>query len=163
MLAKELNRHLTFILEEYGIELFNKVTLDLSLKGKAAGCAIHDPDQDEYIIRLNLEAGEDFLIKDTLPHEVAHILQAALGSKMDHGRAWEFYCKQLGGTGLMYHELQLTPARKLKEFLYIVNGEQIVLTTIRHNKVQKKGITYSSKRTGNVLDKTHFVRELINE
>ena len=149
-----------YILVTYGLVIDTEVRLDL--KGRAAGQALYYPEAQAYVMRLNLEAGLDFLLTDTIPHEMAHLLQSAFGSKMDHGRAWEFYCKDLGGTGLMYHELNLTPARKTREFLYVVNGQEFVLSTIRHNKIQKKGITYADK-SGNQITAHNFVQEITGE
>jgi predicted SprT family Zn-dependent metalloprotease len=149
------------ILKNYGIELKHKTTIRFDLKGRCAGTATHLVNEEAFIIRLNKEAGLDFLLNDTLPHEMAHILEAAFGGKMSHGRAWEFYCKELGGTSLMYHTLDLTPARKTRMFLYVVNGEDNELTIIRHNRIQNKGMEYKSCNTGNVIQKEHFIRELI--
>lgn len=149
-----------YILAVHGLVIDTEVRLDL--KGRAAGQALFYLDTQTYIMRLNLEAGLDFLLSDTIPHEMAHLLQSAFGSKMDHGRAWEAYCKELGGTGLQYHELNLTPARKTREFLYVVNGKEFIMSTIRHNKMQKKGITYADK-SGNQITAHNFVQEITNE
>lgn len=158
-----VKKHCDFILENYGIEIYNVLTVRFDLKGKAAGKATHFLLEERFEVRLNLEAGLEFLLTDTIPHEMAHVLQGALGSKLDHGRAWEFYCKQLGGTGLMYHQLDLTPARKSRAFLYLVEGEEFILSTIRHNKVQNKVMEYISNATGNTLNKQHFIQEVTNE
>lgn len=157
-IKQALNKHLDFILEAYGIELHGKVELKLDLKGRAAGEAIHYLDTDQYVIRINPALSLDFILSDTLPHEVAHVLQGAFGSKLDHGRAWEFYCKQLGGTGLMYHTQPLEPSRKMRQWKYIVGGSEVIMSTIRHNRVQK-GVQYTFGE-GLLVSKEHFVGEL---
>lgn len=98
---RAVQKHLEFIKKEYNLDI--DLTISFDLKGRAAGQAIYFALEETFEVRFNLNAPLEFLLTDTVPHELAHILQAALGSKMDHGPAWEFYCKQLDGTGLIYH------------------------------------------------------------
>jgi len=155
------NNLMRYILIAYGFELKHRVTIKFDLKGRAAGEAIYYVEDDAFVIRFNKEAGLDFIISDTLPHEMAHVLEAAFGGKMSHGKAWNYYCLELGGTGLTYHSLDLTPTRKTRMFLYVVKGEHCELTIIRHNRIQKKDMFYISNDTGNEIRKQHFVKEII--
>lgn len=71
--------------------------------GSASGTA----KLSEGIINLNpLYIKWDFkeIIKETIPHEVAHIAAAIWFQDFGHGTAWKQLCKEAGGNGSIYHE-----------------------------------------------------------
>jgi len=120
-------------------------------------------------------------MKDTVPHEVAHIVcyaNPALGRKHDAG--WRRVCIALGGNGstrataadkdattVMRAELaKKRAARAVRRggviaYLYRTkSGEELQLSAIRHKKVMLRGAQYRSRRDGAVISKAEFVRPI---
>lgn len=89
-------------------------------------------------MRINVSALEkDYnqMVSDVLPHEMAHVICALypqLGK--NHDSRWEGLARRLGGSGKLRHSISLNSANR--EWKYHVAGEDVVLTTIRHNKLQ---------------------------
>lgn len=132
------------LLTERANQLYNitlppvKVLFDL--RGRAAGIAGRD--WRGYYMRFNIDmmtnAGWDHLIKDTVPHELAHIVcfyEPRLGRNHDYG--WARVCQQLGGNGERTHKELVTYANG-KTFYYTSSTGQVVALSIqRHRKVQR--------------------------
>jgi len=123
------------------------------LRGRAAGQACYNRESEVADIRLNLEAAKldmRHMLEDTIPHEVAHIIAFHNGTDRGHGRVWRSICIDLGGSGERCHSIGLTPARKVNRFKYITsNGGEVVLTSVRHNKLQcGKIISYTAEQHG---------------
>lgn len=51
------------------------------------------------------------IIKQTVPHELAHVICMANGWDMGHGRIWRQVCKMLGGDGAEFHIMAGTDRR----------------------------------------------------
>ena len=73
-------------------------------------------------------------------HEIAHIIcfiNPRLGK--NHDKGWKRVCLAIGGDGERCHEINLTPARKryLTRHIYVVNGNPVKLTSVRHNQLSK--------------------------
>lgn len=89
-------------------------------------------------MRINVSALEkDYyqMVSDVLPHEMAHVICALypqLGK--NHDSRWKGLARRLGGSGNLRHTINLNSANR--EWKYRVAGEDIVLTTTRHNKLQ---------------------------
>lgn len=127
------------------------VGLMLDLKGNSTlGVAVLAANGRKFI-RFNTEAVEhylDHMVDDTLPHEVAHMVEYVQRGSSNHGANWKKICAELGGNptrcfdGLQFPLLK--PARKMREWLYInEQGNAMNFSTVRHNRMQNKGITYS--------------------
>lgn len=139
---------------------FDEFDVRLDLRGKAAGMAGYKSRFGErhYFLRFNVEAMRldwDGFVNDTIPHEIAHIICfmcPEMGKNHDAG--WQNVCIALGGSGKLYHSLKLTPGRRTKKFMYVAScGTEIVLSTIRHNKVQR-GTTFTLKSTRGRINNT---------
>ena len=152
----------------YKIDLFD-VELDLTLKGKSClGQAIKHG--DTLIVKLNEQAVEhytDHLINDTIPHEVAHIVQFALGRKGGHGTDWKLFCGDLGGDPERVAKgdfSKLQPARKprkARNFVYVLEDDsQVILTLIRHNKLQKGKVSCYVTSDNKEVRAKHFIKEI---
>lgn len=159
-ISARINALLKMANEKFLINLDN-VQIDFSLKGLAAGQVVIDGNL--ITVRINSDAlvdYYDFIYAETLPHEVAHLVQYALEGYLSHDAKWKTYCELLGGTPTRTHSLGLKPTRKQKQWLYKVGDETHILSTIRHNRIQQKGIEYRTN-SGNKLGKAHFIQELI--
>jgi len=83
------------------------------------------------------------LLDVIIPHEVAHIVcyeKPTLGR--NHNRGWQRVCIALGGTGDRTHDMPLQKARRTRQAIYEVAGNEIPLGMIRHKKIQEKGVVY---------------------
>lgn len=132
---------------------------------------------------LCIAADADRYIRETVPHEVAHLVCYAnpkLGSK--HNDGWKRVCVGLGGSGLtktLRADTTGVTAAAMREalakkravravrrsgpgsivgYLYrTASGEEIRVTSIRHKKMQVRNVTYRSRKDGSVVGKEHFV------
>lgn len=126
----------------YGVNLSTaNVEILNDVKGRAAGWA-HPMRYGKYKLRFNLEAIEkhnEQMTKDTIPHEVAHLVCYArpeLGKKHDAG--WKAVCRRLGGDDSRTHHMLLTPT-KVKEivrFQYNVSGYMVNAGPRQHKALQ---------------------------
>lgn len=146
--------------ELYGLEI-PKPTVSFDIKGyRIAGYAKRMA--GHYYVMLNREACEkypEFIMNDTIPHEVAHLVcfyNPSLGKNHDAG--WQRVCKDLGGSGSRTHELKLTPARNLRVWQYRdTHGKIRQVTTVRHNKIQKKGMKYRFSDNGGIISAASLI------
>lgn len=145
----------------------NSVDVRFDIKGKAAGQAIRRG--SKLTLRFNPEAIINFnhdTTTNTIPHEVAHLVcfvKPSLGR--NHDRGWKAVCRRLGGDDSRTHEMELTNGRDVYRYEYNVNGT-IVLAGPKHHKriqaVEASMSTFSIKRTGERLNRDHYVRALVN-
>jgi len=128
------------------------VAVTFDLKGRSAGQARLQ--KGIYQLRFNLEmmrgSGWDHIIKDTVPHEVAHLVcfnKPSLGRNHDWG--WRSVCVKLGGSGERCHTEEVVFG-KGRTFEYTSHsGRTIKLSEIRHNKIQQ-GQIYTFRNAGKV-------------
>lgn len=126
-------------------------------------------------------------IRDTVAHELAHavvetarrvllagvrgrlrnrllIRQAAhrRGDWAAHGAVWRSVARRLGDSGDRCHALPLQPLRRQRRFLYRADcGAEKVLTTIRHNRLQRnRRLWYQWRADGVQIFARHFVGEV---
>ena len=100
----------------------------------------------------------DHMVKDVIPHEVAHMVcykNPSLGR--NHNWGWKSVCRALGGSAERLHDMNLDEARlgrtsTSKKFEYrCENGETIVLGLGRHRSLQSgKYLSYSCSRRGKI-------------
>ena len=104
----------------------------------------------------HIEAGWDHCFNDTIPHEVAHIVDHLNRGKWDHGPAWQGITVRLGGTGTRCHSIETAPSRNrrpMAKHVYITTtGYEIELSTVRHNKLQRGTVgAYGAVGHGRIL------------
>jgi len=143
----------------YGIDL-SQVRVTFDLKGAAMGMARWKINRmsrtvSHLQLRFNLRmCAEDMhdAINDTVPHEVAHIVNAvAPHTGANHNAGWRNVCLQLGGTGKTYHNQEVIYA-KGKTYAYTAScGQVINLSEQRHKKVQRGA--YLRLKTGGKINK----------
>lgn len=151
--------------EIYGYDFSDVIhNISFDLRGKTAGQAIKKG--NVLSIRFNSEAVEkhlDHILNDTIPHEIAHIVNfARCETGKNHNAGWKAVCKRLGGSSALYHSMKLTPARKTRKYVYRMEcGKEFSLGAIRHNKIQR-GVEYHwvDKGVKKVIKKSYFVKEM---
>jgi len=126
------------------------------LRGRAAGQAGRRG--WNYFMRFNkdmmLNDSWDHLIKDTVPHELAHIICFANGTDRGHGYNWKRTCQTLGGSGERCHEEAVTYA-KGRTYVYTSStGHTVNLSETKHRRIQQgAGYTFKDRSKGR-LDRT---------
>jgi hypothetical protein len=79
-----------------------------------------------------------------------------------HGAIWQAVARELGDGGERCHQLPLKPKRRLRRFLYRSDcGAEVVLTSVRHNRLQRnRGMEYRLARDNVRVGGRHFVGEI---
>ncbi len=144
----------------YGVDL-SDVQVRFDLRGRCAGIAGYRGgtfDKRSYFLRFNRDMintdAFKHLIKETVPHEIAHIvcfMRPELGSNHDAG--WKQVCRTLGGTGERCHSEQVVYANGKTYQYKSTAGRLITLSERIHRKIQM-GNSYTVKRGGGKLLKT---------
>ena len=154
--ARELYPEFTLSDEDLPVVFFNT--------GRCAGYARWKRGQWNkmvYNLEFNTKAIEidwDDSFDDTIPHEVAHIVDRFInGKSSNHGPRWKRIARSLGCTGNRCHDLPLERSRKMKEMLYVATcGTQIYLSMAMHNKIQNKGQVRVLRSTRGKLSANEF-------
>ena len=94
-----------------------------------------------YNLEFNVDAISkdwDDMVNDTIPHEVAHIVDHVInGSMSGHGPRWKAIAQKLGCTGKRTHNVPVARARRTKRWCYVARcGTELWLSTQKHNKIQ---------------------------
>jgi SprT protein len=155
---------------EHAERLYGKLPqlqIRYDLRGKAIGKAGRK--NGVWYLRFNREAIEkhwDDMVKDTIPHEVAHIVcfvHTHLGGS-NHNAVWQRVAISLGSTGKRCHSLEVSNARAVKRFIYRTPlGVEVALASIRHNKVQRGQARYRLKKTGETLRPEYFTQQVVTK
>lgn len=122
---------------------FVKPTVTFDLKGRAAGQA-----RTDNVIRFNkvlLQENVDTFLETTVPHELAHILALKLFGTFAHDKYWKHVMVKLGAEPKRCHSYDTTNSRTRsvkKEYLYKCGCKTHMLTSIRHNRIQKENVAY---------------------
>ncbi len=119
----------------------------LDLRGSAAG---QYRGGEQPCIRYNriiaAQVFEDFIAR-TIPHEVAHYVVDRLyaGKRVKpHGIEWQSIMRAFGLEPSVRHRYDLSqvPVRQQRRYTYICDCRKHQLSATRHNRVQRKGISY---------------------
>ena len=126
------------IVEKHYKRHFPRPTIKLDLRGRCAGQAW----SRKNLIRLNrylLDIEYDVMIKQTIPHEIAHLVINALygrGNVRSHGKEWQQVMSVLGIPADRCHSMAAIPARVThRPHLYICGCRYHQLTNRTHNTV----------------------------
>lgn len=128
-------------------------------KGSNAGRACWQRFGDRVVVNLefnifHIENYWDDMVEDTIPHEVAHVIDYMIRGRSNHDRKWQYIAYTLGCTGKPTHNYDYVPARKTRVYIYKATcGTEIKLTAVRHGKIQKKGVTYTVRSTGGSINR----------
>ena len=104
------------------------------------------------ILMLNPEQ----FIYDTVAHETAHQVQRTVYGRaaLPHGEEWQSIMRLFG------LEPQTRHSMKVPGHLYVVDGKEFHMSTVRHNRLQK-GTIYINSQNGQRFEikKEHYVGE----
>jgi predicted SprT family Zn-dependent metalloprotease len=120
-----------------------------------------------YTIGINLthaRANLEVTIADTVPHEVAHVVQKIIApnAKQAHGPEWKAICRFLGGTGERCYKDDDYPGIVLKRktrtrHTYNVGGDIMVLGPKHHNHIQRGTKEYRNTKNGLTITADMYV------
>lgn len=126
--------------------------------GRAAGMAGIDKDGKYYLVFSKELAEREFdtIMKDTVPHEVAHLITFYMnrqGRSKDrgHGVVWRRVCLSLGGTGKRCHNMEVTPMRNRRKYRYeyrMPSGITLMVGPKYHNQIQLNNRPLHVRSTG---------------
>jgi predicted SprT family Zn-dependent metalloprotease len=131
----------------FGVDM-SDVAIELNIRGNRISGQACPPRWKRgkrlgYRIRFNPAAIVecfDELVKRTVGHEVAHMVcfkRPELGR--NHDRGWKRIDIALGGDGSRCHSMKFGQAstRTRKQYAYkTTSGQQVVLSSVRHNRIQ---------------------------
>ena len=155
----ETYRYIDMANEKWGLNIPH-VPIDFKLRGTTAGKAWSRPGQAVKIQYQPVILAEnvDHFIKQTVPHEVAHLVVACLypfGRTRPHGYEWQNVMRFFGVRPDRCHNYDVTNVRQARQklnrvFQYKCNCQVYNLTIIRHKRIMA-GSKYSCKKCGGVL------------
>ena len=146
------------------------------VKGLVAG----DFSWKNYQVRINPQLEGQELI-ETVIHEVAHAVdykrhghrKNARGNYISHDTLFRNIMREIANvmgetvTCATTHDLELKPARKMRQWKYncgcvLEDGSPkgIVVSTVIHNRIQKKGQTRGCRTCGSWFKKDNFIKEV---
>ncbi len=129
------------------------VKIELGIRGACAGRAYYSQNKIKLNEQLFRENEDDF-IRNTIPHEVAHLISFALhgANGRGHGRHWREVMRKLGvEDSARCHFYHTTPARKVRFFpMSCACASGCNVSSIVANRI-KRGYAYRCKRCKQTL------------
>jgi SprT protein len=139
-------------LEDVYGKKFKRPAILYDLRGRMGGMARCN--NGVYSIRINREAlhkERDHYIKQTVPHEVAHIAVFQLyPNAKAHGYEWKRVMRALGLTPSRCHTYELTPTRRAQRYEATCSCRTIELTSVRVNRMRKGTKYFCTTCKGNL-------------
>jgi predicted SprT family Zn-dependent metalloprotease len=146
--------------EQAGMTLISDFTV-AECRGKAAGWCRYFTLERRAELKFNFQMLNDHPHEweDTIIHELAHAL-APLNHGWNirpHGPEWAATARALGGTGNRTHFMPTAKykARRTRQYVYVVNGAEVMLGATRHSRLQSGAMTYRHRTAGAILPE-HF-------
>jgi len=114
-----------------------------------------------YFSEIGLKTDFDFVLKEIVPHEVAHIISNWLyindmpNGDDGHGEGWRTIAKSLGSSGNQYAR---HPTMKLSGFTYRTSGGNLVtLNPDQHEQLQKQFKVFRDSQ-GNTITASGYIK-----
>ncbi len=123
------------------------------LRGRAAGEACRDSWSTNYNQQLLERYGEEFL-DEIVPHEVAHLVVAAIhpGRVKPHGPEWRAVMQVFGVPARVTHGFETVPARRVGRVPYRCGCDRShLLTVTAHRKIRRGWREYTCRTCREVL------------
>ncbi|MGH8528334.1 MAG: SprT-like domain-containing protein [Nevskiales bacterium] len=138
-LPQELHRLLS-LAQAHFQQVFPVPRIDCALRGLQAGQAY----VEDNLIRLNgglLRAHGDSFLRETLPHELAHLIVWRLHGRRvrPHGAEWQAVMRLFGAEPERCHSFEVQPSRRQREYVYRCACKTHQLSAVRHGRIQRGG------------------------
>lgn len=129
---------------------FKRPTVDYNLRGNTAGTAKYG----YHHISLNsdlLNENKDLFIKQTVGHELAHLIAYHVYPLVStpHGKEWKRVMRAIGLPAIRCHTYNTDKAavkHKVKYQYACACRRDIVLSSVRHNRIVRQGVVYTCPR-----------------
>lgn len=131
-----------------------RVTFDL--RGLTAGEACWESHTIRYNEELLLRYGREF-VAEIVPHEVAHLVVAALFRRRvrPHGAEWRGVMESFGAPARRCHRFEADPVRRVRRFAYrCACARPHLLTKRAHLRIRRGWAEYTCRACGNLLVRT---------
>ena len=165
----QLPEDITFVLKfQSKLQVFYSAKANKRLSKYAVGRAHYDKEANIATVMLNRDAikqNPTDMLEDTVPHEIAHIV-CMVCPQYGHGhnQGWQEVCKRLGGSGkhrYAYGDYDMR-IRKRRRYVYNVPGRgRVMLSDVRHNRLQQGGFCYKEASTGVRILKEYFTGDVV--
>lgn len=156
--------------EGHGFYLDNfQLPIVFVAKGNNAGMARFRRNSQNGSVIYNLEFNIDAIMKnwddmvnDTIPHEIAHIVDFAIHGRSDgHGKKWKRIAHSLGCTGKRTHDYSLEKARVTTKYVYRATcGNETKVGPKVHRKIQT-GSVYTMRGSNGRLTGECFTGRVV--
>lgn len=131
--------------QKYGAFTFKPKLTVVSSKGRSLGVAkVRAYNLYEIVVNVRYvdQPGHlDYQLSETIPHEVAHIVEHKLRGRLGHSAHWRRYYRELGGekiARLANCGVQIEKARRTRRYLYILpNAGEKWVTAKYHNAIMR--------------------------
>ncbi|HDZ57394.1 MAG TPA: SprT family zinc-dependent metalloprotease [Pseudomonas xinjiangensis] len=135
---------------------FERPTVTLDLKGQRAGVAYLNRNLLRFNGQMYQDHSDDFL-KQTVPHEVAHLIAHALygGRIRPHGSQWQALMIELFGLpAKRCHDYPVPEGRRRTNYVYQCSCPGPVPFTAQRHAWVGRGRRYQCRRCGTILQFT---------
>jgi len=157
---QEVERYINDAGQAFG-RAFAHIPVRFDIKGKVAGmyCVRGSLSHLQRYIRFNpwlfAKYPEDSW-QNTIPHEVAHYISEhlyGLRTIKPHGNEWQDIMRVFGAEPLVRANYDMTgiPVRQVKRYAYRCGCREVMLTSYRHQKVQRGLQRYQCRDCGQAL------------
>jgi len=121
----------------FNTHLLKYPTIEHTIKGKKAGVAYLQQWKVNYNLELLIANEEEFL-KQTVGHEIAHLVAFQLFGSRGHDKAWKYVMRQLGLEPNRCHSYDLSEItiKKHKKVIYKCNCKEHEIGLVRHKNLQ---------------------------
>jgi len=133
--------------QDFDIPLFN-----FDQKGRCGGMYTYTPWNQCHTIKFHQGILNDNFfeyLSDVVPHEIAHYIAHKVYKSIGHDKAWKIVMESVFKVkAKRCHNFDVSQYKrkvKVKRWLYkcgCSNNEHIKLSTIKHNKVMRRGVIY---------------------
>ena len=128
---------------ELSIRYLKLPIIEHTIKGKKAGVAYLQEWKVNYNLEILIANEEDFL-KQTVGHEIAHLVAFQLFGSRGHDKAWKYVMRQLGLEPNRCHsyDLSVITVKKHKKVIYKCNCKEHEIGLVRHKNLQENKNRY---------------------
>tara|TARA_R110000782_G_scaffold200987_3_gene289754 strand:- start:568 stop:1131 length:564 start_codon:yes stop_codon:yes gene_type:complete len=110
-----------------------------NLKGRCGGQFRYGGLLDVWELRINMEALAKYTehyVKETVGHEVAHLVAKVVYGAKHHDYLWKSVMRDYNLKPTRCHSYELTPARRSEKFAYKCACSEYKVGKQRHNRIQ---------------------------
>ena len=161
----ECHKYIDIVNKTFDLNLkYPMITFDLNTTGAGKSLGV------EHAIKFNpyfLVQNSDEFLKNTVPHEVAHLVEFVKYNTMGHGRQWKHIMWLFGVENCErchhYDTVGLEVVKKnIQKIKYECKCGILLISKRRHNKIVKEDMMYRCKKCGTLITQKSEIWEQLN-